>query len=325
MNNLAGANLPFVEGGGGSSDAGSSQGDAGADGTGADGAPIVNATLQFTDVNGKTVTTTTDAKGYYRISLRGMKAPLVATVMRNGNPWKSMLVNDITRAPANRKFFTINLTGLTDVVVSELARKDGLSSPEAVTPAAVARQKSQVPGIVSALNTSISGKIIAAGLNPATFAPLTDPFVPDKAGYDMVLETVTVTKVPGQFTTVSPKTVAAICANQTSSGSGALTKTFDFGNIGFPINFKLSMSPYSAPDRFRVTQGGMEIYNSTFISTVGGNENGFPVTRVVDGVNSPQLTLNGGSTSITVIVEQPLSGGVVGSGTSVWDYSIVCN
>jgi hypothetical protein len=201
MNALAGANLPFLEGSGGDG-----AGDGGADGGAGDGAPIANATLKFTDVNGKEVTTTTNATGYYRISLRGLKAPLVATVVRNDKPWKSMLVNDIVRAPANRTFYTINLTGLTDVVVSEVAKRDGLASTDAITPAAVARQKAQVAGIVSALNNTLSAQITAVGLNPATFNPLTTPFraiLTDSS--DKLLESVSVTRdAASGFTVVTP-------------------------------------------------------------------------------------------------------------------------
>lgn len=196
MNVLAGANLAFLEGGAGDGSGGSS-GDGGADGGAGDGAPIANTTLKFVDINGKEVSTTTDATGYFRISLRGMKAPLVATVMRATKPWKSMLVQDIVRAPANRKFYTINLTGLTDVVASAVAKADGLSGAQALTPAAVARQKAQVPAIITAVNTSISAQITAAGLNPTTFDPLASPFqavATDR--YDQLLESVVVAKDP---------------------------------------------------------------------------------------------------------------------------------
>lgn len=195
MKLLAGANLAFVEGGGGS-EASSGAGEAGADGTGADGEAIANMELEFVDINGNKVTTRTNANGYFRISLRGMKAPLVATVKRSGNPWKSMLVADIVRAPANRAFYTINLTGLTDVVASDLAKKAGLSNADALTPAAVNAQKAAVPEIIAATNLKVSSQLIAAGLNPATFDPLKTPFVPNRTGYDQVLESVSITRSP---------------------------------------------------------------------------------------------------------------------------------
>ena len=163
---LAGANLPFVEGGGGGTGDGS--GDGGADGNAGDGAPTANTVLRFTDINGKQVTTT-DGRGYFRISLRGLKAPLLASVQRDNKPWKSLLVTDIVRAPANRRFDTINLTGLTDVVASELAQREGLANPQALTPAALNRQNAQLPAVIAALKNGIREQIDAAGLNLDTF------------------------------------------------------------------------------------------------------------------------------------------------------------
>ena len=192
MSALAGSDLAYLEPGIGGGDGG---GDGGADGGAGDGAPIANTRLMFTDINGKSVTTTTDAAGYYRISLRGLKAPLVATVMRDNKPWKSMLVNDIVRAPANRNFYTINLTGLTDLVASKTALLDGLSGPDALTPAAVLRQKAQVPGVITDVNNSIAAKITAVGLDTATFNPLTTPFKAVASdSYDKLLESVVIVR-----------------------------------------------------------------------------------------------------------------------------------
>lgn len=193
MNALDGANLAYLDtGGGGDGGVGDGAGDGGA----GDGAPIANATLRFTDINGKEVTTHTDATGYYRISLRGLKAPLVATVVRDARPWKSMLVQDIVRAPANRNFYTINLTGLTDVVAYQTAKKEGLSSADALTPAVIARQKQVIPQIITDLNTQLKDSISAAGLDPATFNPLTSPFVANKTGYDLILESNPIVRAP---------------------------------------------------------------------------------------------------------------------------------
>jgi hypothetical protein len=193
MRALAGASEPYVDSGG---DASSGAGDAGADGTAADGAAIANMDIRFEDITGRKITTRTDANGYYRINLRGMKAPLVVSVLRDGNPWKSMLVEDIVRAPANRRFYTINLTGLTDVVASQVAKKEGLSGADALTPAVVSRQKGEVNGVVAGLNNGIAAQITAAGMSTSTFNPLSTAFVPDRTGYDKVLETTIIVRTP---------------------------------------------------------------------------------------------------------------------------------
>lgn len=284
MNALAGATLPYLDISGGSDGAG----DGGADGAAGDGAPIANATLKFTDVNGKEVTTTTNATGYYRISLRGLKAPLVATVVRNDKPWKSMLVNDIVRAPANRAFYTINLTGLTDVVVSEVAKKDGLASTDAITPAAIARQKAQVAGIVTALNTTLSAQITAAGLNPATFNPLTTPFraiASDSS--DKLLESVVVNRDTGSgFTVVAPKyslggTVAGLggvvglsLTNGTETLSiAANAATFTFGTlvpVGTAYNIVVKTQPTGLLCTVNNGAGTMAAANTSSVVVVCG-------------------------------------------------------
>jgi sugar lactone lactonase YvrE len=203
MKALPGSELAYLEPGGGGGDGGS--GDSGGDGSAGDGAPIANTNLRFTDVNGKVVNTSTDARGRYRINLRGLQPPLVATVVRDGKPWKSMLVADIVRAPANRKFYTINLTGLTDYVVSEVAKKDGLAGADAITPAAVARQKAQVPLIIAALNTALRTQITTAGLDANTFDPLAKPFQAVLTdSYDKLLESLNVTRDPTGPTLVTP-------------------------------------------------------------------------------------------------------------------------
>jgi NHL repeat len=201
MNILPGSELAYLEPGGG--DGGS--GDGGGDGSAGDGAPIAHAVLRFTDVNGRVVTATTDKDGRFRINLRGLQAPLVATVVRDNKPWKSMLVADIVRAPASRKFYTINLTGLTDYVVSEVAKKDGLAGPDAITPAAVARQKAQVPLIIAALNTQLAAQITTAGLSASSFDPLTKPFQAVLMdSYDKLLESLSVIRSPTGPTLITP-------------------------------------------------------------------------------------------------------------------------
>jgi len=196
MKNLPGASFPSIEGGG---DASSSDGDAGADGSAADGAPIKNTKLVFTDVNGKKLEVTTNDLGQFRINLRGMKAPLVASVERNNLPWKSMLVDDIVRAPKNNKFYTINLTKLTDVVASEMARADGLQGADSLTPQGVLRQRAAYSAIVNSVRLQIWSSLLANNVaDPANFDPVRTPFVANFKGADKVLEEVTVNRSSSQ-------------------------------------------------------------------------------------------------------------------------------
>ena len=206
LRTLPGADLVVADGSGG----GSGGGDAGADGTGADGAAIANTTIRITDVNGKSISTTTDASGYFRVNIGGLKQPLVASVERSGNAWKSAMVDVIQGCRSN--FYTLNLTGLTDLVLSEVATAAGVSGgADAVTPAVLAANSARVSTAVQTVNTRVTAQLQAAGLNPATFNPLTTAFKPDSTGYDKVLDSVTITKTSGGSTTID-----------TSGGSGTL-------------------------------------------------------------------------------------------------------
>ncbi len=269
---LAGANLPFVEGGGGGT--GDGTGDGGADGSAGDGAPIANTVLRFTDINGRQVTTTTDARGYFRISLRGLKAPLLASVQRDNKPWQSLLVTDIVRAPANRRFYTINLTGLSDVVASELAKRDGLANPQALTPAALNRQKAQVPNVVASLKNLIREQIEAAGLNFADFDPLNTPFeavLSDR--YDILLERVIVDKDPvGGFSVVTPR-YGINPKDPTMLAGGSLdfstNFTATFAVVGGDVNGRVSATgPGNATYVAPATPG---VYRVVATSTNTGN------------------------------------------------------
>lgn len=176
-------------------------GDAGADGTGADGAAIANAAIRITDANGKVINTTTDGSGYFRVNIGGMKQPLVASVQRSGNAWKSAMIDVIQGCRGS--FYTLNLTGLTDLVLAEVATAAGVSGgADAVTPAVLAANSSRVPTAVQTVNARVSTQLQAAGLNPSTFNPLTSAFRPDATGYDQVLDRVTITKTSGGTTTI---------------------------------------------------------------------------------------------------------------------------
>lgn len=312
MRQLAGTELGFVDGG----DASSGAGDAGADGTGADGAAIANAELEFTDINGKKVNTKTDPNGYYRINLRGMKAPLVATVKRDGRPWKSMLVQDIVRAPANRQFYTINLTGLTDVVASDVAKKAGLSGADALTPTALNAQKAAVPAAIESLNKTIATQLTAAGLDPTKFDPLKNPFLPNQTGYDKVLESVTINRTSNGSTTIIPTIRSAVCnvpnfsgASQPQGASANMTVASDGGycTVALMADSARTIPAYngqiqSAPTSGFVVFSDNRVYytpnkgyagSDSFVYTMDGVVNGIPVKLRVNmsvTVQSPPVT-----------------------------------
>lgn len=196
MRQLPGATWGFVAAG---SNAGTGVGDAAADGTVADGGPVAHATVEFKDLHARLVRTTTDANGYYRISLRGLTAPLLASVaLGNGRTWTSMLATEVTRAPTSRQLHTVNLTGLTDALVSQVAQQAGLASADALQPTHLAAQQARVPGLVAALNATLGQPLAIAGLNATTFNPLTTPLRADgQSGHDRVLRSISITRSGG--------------------------------------------------------------------------------------------------------------------------------
>ncbi len=327
MKALPGAELAYLEPGGGGGDGGS--GDGGGDGSAGDGAPIANTLLRFTDINGKVVNTMTDARGRYRINLRGLQAPLVATVVRDNKPWKSMLVADIVRAPANRKFYTINLTGLTDFVVSEVAKKDGLlAGADAITPAAVARQKAQVPGIIKELNNTYGAQITTAGLDANNFDPLTKPFQAVLTdSYDKLLESLSVTRDPATgLTVVTPifYTVGgSIAGLGGASGltlvNGAETLPIAANATSFTLatklapgtNYDIKVGTQPVGLSCAVSSNGKGVVGNGAISNVAVNcsansgTNSFTLGGTVAGLgNATGLQLSNGGQSVSIAPNQ---------------------
>lgn len=181
-------------------------GDSGADGTAGEGKPIVGGRVQVTDSLGKTVSATTDAQGYYRVKVTGFNPPFVAKVTKSdGNALHSL---SVTALKVNG-FITLNLSGLTDKVASDVAVKAGKKGAADLTPQIIAANPSAISQAVSALASQLSYVITAAGLNPSTFEPIGAPFRPNLTGYDFVLENVRVAVAADGSTQVTPTLVEA--------------------------------------------------------------------------------------------------------------------
>ncbi len=180
---------------------GGNAGASGADGTAADGVAIPNATVRVIDNAGQSVSGKTDANGYYRVRVDGFVAPLIASVVRpDGSQWYSPAITPVKV----RGFVTINMTGLTDRIASYVAIATGKSSSAELTAAALAANLSILQTARNDLNARIATQITAAGLNAATFDPVTLPFVANGTGYDAVLDNVLVTKTPLGATELTP-------------------------------------------------------------------------------------------------------------------------
>lgn len=165
-------------------------GDSGTDGTAGEGAPLVGRAVVITDTTGKSVTATTDAQGYYRAKVTGFVPPLVAKVTRaDGSTFHSLNVKPLKV----NGFVTLNLTGLTDKVASDVARAGGKTRASELTPQIVAANGPAITQSIASLRTTIAPVIAASGIDSASFDPLGAPFRPNRTGYDFVLDNTRVT------------------------------------------------------------------------------------------------------------------------------------
>ena len=166
----------------GGSGGGFGSGDSGGDGTGGEGPPLVNATVLITDSTGKTATALTNADGYYRVKITGMKEPLVVRMVgQNGKVYTSMRAD-----PIKTGFNTVNVTSFTDKIASNLAIAAGKQSaaellPANVTVAAINKEQ-------TALKAALLPALTDAGAGTVDF--ISTAFRADGTGIDKVLDLV---------------------------------------------------------------------------------------------------------------------------------------
>lgn len=256
--------VPEADFGGGDSGA------AGADGSAGDGKPIANAPVTVRDSAGHSVSATTDSLGYYRVSVKGFTPPFVAKVVRaDGSAWYSPSISPVKV----RGFVTLNLTGLTDKLASYVATTAGASGGAAqLTPSMLVANSAAVKMVKTCTNDQLAAQIVMAGLNPATFDPVTTPYTAVLTdAYDKLLESVVITKDASGFTIVQgdlprPPTI----------------ESFVF-TPGIPAKFDAVLGTVftaDAPARLEVTFGtdmcaqwGTKSVGVTSTFTPGGNKN----------------------------------------------------
>jgi hypothetical protein len=218
--------------GGGSDGGGFSAGDSGADGSAGDGAPIVGGLVEVTDATGKTVTATTDKDGYYRVKVTGFTPPFVAKVTRKDGVVRYSL--NVQPVKING-FVTVNISGLTDKIASDVAVAAGKTGAQELTPKIVDENRTAITKSISDLKTLFKDVIERAGLAVGTFDPLSVPFVTNRTGYDNVLDNTKVNVVNGatQLTvaTIYIPPVAAVPVIKPSSFV-ALQGTWEMNSSG---------------------------------------------------------------------------------------------
>lgn len=169
-------------------DGGAADGGAAGDGTAADGKPIVGGTVRITDTTGRVATATTDTQGYWRAKLTGMVPPLLVRVTRPDG----VLRHSISFQPLRTNgYIFIATTGLTQKITTDMANRAGLTNASGLTPTALASLGTPaLSDVLIALRNHpvVRAELVAAGITPDSFDPLSTPFRPNGSGYDGVLD-----------------------------------------------------------------------------------------------------------------------------------------
>jgi hypothetical protein len=259
-------------------------GDAGADGTAGDGAPIVGATVVVTDTAGNHVSAVTDTTGHYRVKVTGFTPPFVATVTKaDGSVFHSLSVTPLK----TNGYVTMNITGLTDKVSSDVARAGGQSGAAGLTPQIVAQHASAIADSIASLRTAIQPVIDASGIAATSFDPIGAAFRPNAHGYDFVLDNVVVTRAADGSTQV------AVSPTFTPTLSGTWSLSINVAGYGsVPVGVVPVASIPTA-----------EILAATSASSVGQDyaasyqSGGYTVTGTSNGVH-----VTGPNTNYTITV-----------------------
>lgn len=192
-------------------------------GTAAIGAPIAGSVFAI-DINGKvSPAATTSALGAFIVDVAGMTAPFILSITGTAGG-KQVTLNSIATAAGQ----TVNITPLTDLIVSTASGQPGGSSltslcaPVAtvVPPACLsALTAAATPATLASATQAVIAMI--APLNPAGTNPLTDSFTANGTGMDAVLDQILVAPADAQG---AMATITLIATN-TSLGTVTLPGT----------------------------------------------------------------------------------------------------
>jgi hypothetical protein len=280
------------------SDAGIGDGDSGADGTAGEGKAIVGGVVQVTDATGKTASATTDAQGYYRVKVTGFKEPFVAKVTAPGGKVYHSL--NIKPVKVNG-FITINLSGLTDKIASDVARAGGQQGASQLTPQIVAGHSADITNSLNSLRSQLAAVISAAGLDPASYDPLSAPFRPNHTGYDFVLDNTVVVVAADGSTQVS------VSPNFNPGGSTGLQGTWHLTvEVGSQSVDAANVQGSSIPSAEKLAQATVASAGQVFVTAYSG----YTVS-----VNGNQVHVTGSNTDLTIVINSFSFSNYQGCGT----------
>lgn len=277
-------------------------GDSGGDGTAGDGAAIPNSPVLLTDSTGKTATATTNAQGYYRMKLTGFTPPFVVKVNKPDGSTRTSLS---TAALKTNGFITINITGLTEKVASDVAIAGGKKGASELTPAIVTANSSAIQTSINNLKTQLAAQIAAAGVDIATFDPIAVPFKTDSTGYDKILDSVKVTLAADGSTVVTP--VATTTTPTTTTGfSGNWRQTINVSGVSTDTGLVPGTSVLTQAQLANVTVATAANAIVPSRTTVAG----YTVTT-----NGTTSTMTGPGTNLTIVINHFDYAGFAQSGT----------
>ena len=167
-------------------------------GTAAYGAAVANATIRITDRSGSSACSndpiTTDANGAYRCILTSASQAPFAVLVTDPDNLVNPMISVLSTKPAVGSETNANVTPLTTAIAAQLdINKD---------PFALIKDPSALASVNTATLAAIKANVVQqlasvltdAGVNPATFDPISTPFVGgNRTGVDKMLDQVRVT------------------------------------------------------------------------------------------------------------------------------------
>jgi hypothetical protein len=164
-------------------------------GTVATGSAVSNANVQIVDVNGKSVSATSDSSGNYTASLSGLSAPLLI-VATDPSGIRAALFSVLAALPGGSAPAIANVTTLTTALAAMLTTSG--NPLDLSTSGSLSKQvtSSAVKSATTQLNAALAAILTPNGLNATTFDPVATPFVANQTGQDAVIDTVQVIPAP---------------------------------------------------------------------------------------------------------------------------------
>lgn len=170
-------------------------------GTAATGAPIVGQVIAIDSSTPRlTFAATTSAAGAYTVNVAGGTAPYILTIIGTSGG-KTVSLNSVATASGQ----TVNITPLTDLIVSTAAGQPGGAALATLCASAVSGDQTLCK---AALTTATTGtnlsdavtavKSMIAPLNTSGADPLNGVFTANGSGMDAVLDQILVTPAPAQ-------------------------------------------------------------------------------------------------------------------------------